>query len=173
MQPVVFGEGPSVHHGVCLCEGPSQALQSCSNEDFCSHGKLCTNAFCFACFAFTVCFLQNQPDQPEIAWACEVYVAVTGKPFCSAARSSFVFFAKYPVQTALDKMASTVPGFARLEKLPEKIDMPKCQSNPKHVFPSCCTYFILFLIWVEVSVHQIIPVVPHKAVAEVLKIGNP
>ena len=90
-------------------------------------------------------FCRNQPDQPEIAWACEVYVAVTGKPFCSAARSSFVFFAKYPVQTALDKMASTVPGFARLEKLPEKIDMPKCQSNPKHVFS--LMLYIFYLIF--------------------------
>lgn len=40
-----------------------------------------------------------------------VYVAVTGKTFCSSAHASFVFFAKYPVQTAMDKMASAALGY--------------------------------------------------------------
>ena len=30
----------------------------------------------------------------------EVYVAVTGKTFCSSAHASFVFFAKYPVSSS-------------------------------------------------------------------------
>jgi hypothetical protein len=40
-----------------------------------------------------------------------VYVAITGGSFCGAAQRSFVLIAKYPVQAALDKMASTILGY--------------------------------------------------------------
>lgn len=66
---------------------------------------------CLYCFEKCVKFLT------EYAY---VYTAVTGRPFCSAAMSSFKLFAEYPVQVALDKMAcwvmrvitcTVVPGF--------------------------------------------------------------
>jgi len=40
-----------------------------------------------------------------------VYVAITGSSFCSSAKSPFQLIAKYPVQVALDKMASVVLGY--------------------------------------------------------------
>lgn len=65
-----------------------------------------------------------------------VYVAVTGKPFCSSARASFGLFAKYPAQVALDKMACgamrylacvTVPaGMAVLSYPFIKVDWVPC-----------------------------------------------
>lgn len=47
-----------------------------------------------------------------------VYVAVTGKPFCSSARQSFRLFANYPVQVAMDKMASSALGYLTCVTVP-------------------------------------------------------
>lgn len=47
-----------------------------------------------------------------------VYIAVTGKPFCRAAHASFVLIAKYPVQVALDKMATTAIGYLTCVTVP-------------------------------------------------------
>ena len=41
--------------------------------------------------------IANSNIHPPGRPALEVYVAVTGKTFCSSAHASFVFFAKYPV----------------------------------------------------------------------------
>ncbi|CAJ1410695.1 unnamed protein product [Effrenium voratum] len=66
-----------------------------------------------------------------------VYVAVTGKPFCSAARSSFVFFAKYPLQTALDKMASTVLGYLLCVTVPGGLAVAAFLCGLKTAWPVC------------------------------------
>lgn len=39
-----------------------------------------------------------------------VYIAVTGKPFCTSCHATFVLFAKYPAQVALDEMAAAALG---------------------------------------------------------------
>jgi len=66
-----------------------------------------------------------------------VYVAVTGKPFCSAARSSFVFFAKYPVQTALDKMASTALGWLLCITVPAGLVAAAYLCGLQEAWPVC------------------------------------
>eukprot|EP00913_Durusdinium_trenchii_P017028 g16013.t1 len=66
-----------------------------------------------------------------------VYVAVTGKSFCSSARSSFVFFAKYPLQTALDKMASTALGYLLCITVPAGLVVVGYFCGLKDAWPVC------------------------------------
>eukprot|EP00931_Biecheleriopsis_adriatica_P049781 TRINITY_DN28803_c0_g1_i1.p1 TRINITY_DN28803_c0_g1~~TRINITY_DN28803_c0_g1_i1.p1 ORF type:complete len:773 (-),score=139.45 TRINITY_DN28803_c0_g1_i1:57-2339(-) len=75
-----------------------------------------------------------------------VYVAVTGKPFCPAAHRSFVFFAKYPVQTTLDKMASSALGALLCVTVPMGLVVVSFVLVPKSWGP--CAVFIGALAYV-------------------------
>jgi len=78
-------------------------------------GNTVTKAIVWALRSFLCCLERCVELVTEYAY---VYVAVTGYPFCTSARKSFVFFAEYPVQVALDKMASFVLGLLACVTVP-------------------------------------------------------
>jgi len=75
-----------------------------------------------------------------------VYVAVTGKPFCSAARASFTLFTKYPVQVALDKTACVAMGFLASVTVPVSMAVVAFPLIKTQWFP--CAIFIVILAYV-------------------------
>jgi len=75
-----------------------------------------------------------------------VYVAVTGKPFCPSASASFVFFSKYPMQTALDTMASSTLCALLCVTVPTALAVASSAFVPDDWAP--CAIFVFVLAYV-------------------------